>query len=197
MDGGFAGKAASRGEREKPRLAVLAALIWEPHGPRWRSWKSGTIRWPGARRTLCWTHEPPPISCAPCELRQQAVEPVVGIITEAVGFRRFSLCCHQKVSLDWDLVCRPCNFKRLPRCILRRDASRLGRGQIPRPALWSMPCSPPREPSPPRVTIGGGRGAAAPASRPSPCSALVRPVSRPIPRDPGPPLFPDPGGLLG
>lgn len=47
------------------------------------------------------------------KLRKQTVEPVFGIIKEVLGFRRFSLRGHAKVSLEWMLVCVSYNFKRL------------------------------------------------------------------------------------
>jgi len=49
------------------------------------------------------------------KLRQQTVEPVFGIIKEAMGFRRFLLRGMEKVSLEWTLVCTAYNFKRLHR----------------------------------------------------------------------------------
>lgn len=45
--------------------------------------------------------------------RKQTVEPVFGIIKEAMGFRQFLLRGMKKVSLEWDLVCLACNVKRL------------------------------------------------------------------------------------
>jgi transposase len=47
------------------------------------------------------------------KLRKQTVEPVFGIIKEVMGFRRFSLRGHAKVSLEWTLVCVSYNLKRL------------------------------------------------------------------------------------
>ena len=47
------------------------------------------------------------------KLRKQTVEPVFGIIKEVMGFRRFSLRGHVKVSLEWTLVCVSYNLKRL------------------------------------------------------------------------------------
>jgi transposase len=47
------------------------------------------------------------------KLRQQTVEPVFGIIKEALGFRRFSLRGLAKVSLEWTLVSVSYNLKRL------------------------------------------------------------------------------------
>jgi transposase len=45
--------------------------------------------------------------------RQQTVEPVFGIIKEAMGFRRFSLRGLVKVALEWTLVTLAYNVKRL------------------------------------------------------------------------------------
>ena len=47
------------------------------------------------------------------KLRKLTVEPVFGIIKEVMGFRRFSLRGHAKVSLEWTLVCVSYNLKRL------------------------------------------------------------------------------------
>jgi len=47
------------------------------------------------------------------KLRKQTVEPVFGLIKEVLGFRRFSLRGHAKVSLEWMLVCVSYNLKRL------------------------------------------------------------------------------------
>ena len=46
-------------------------------------------------------------------LRKQTVEPVFGIIKEAIGFRRFMLRGQAKVSLEWTLVTTSYNLKRL------------------------------------------------------------------------------------
>ncbi|HEY5891933.1 MAG TPA: transposase, partial [Chthoniobacterales bacterium] len=45
--------------------------------------------------------------------RQQTVEPVFGIIKEALGFRRFSMRGSAKAGLEWTLVCLAYNLKRL------------------------------------------------------------------------------------
>jgi transposase len=45
--------------------------------------------------------------------RKQTVEPVFGIIKEALGFRRFLLRGLEKVSLEWTLMCMSYNLKRL------------------------------------------------------------------------------------
>ena len=49
------------------------------------------------------------------KLRQQTVEPVFGIIKEAMGFRQFLLRGMEKAGLEWTLVCLAYNFKRLHR----------------------------------------------------------------------------------
>ncbi|MDA0767988.1 MAG: transposase, partial [Verrucomicrobia bacterium] len=46
-------------------------------------------------------------------LRKQTVEPVFGIIKEALGFRRFRLRGLEKVNLEWTLVTTSYNLKRL------------------------------------------------------------------------------------
>jgi IS5 family transposase len=45
--------------------------------------------------------------------RQQTVEPVFGIIKQAMGFRRFSLRGLAKVRLEWTLAALAYNLKRL------------------------------------------------------------------------------------
>ena len=49
------------------------------------------------------------------KLRQQTVEPVVGIIKAVLGFRQFHLRGLAKVALEWTLVCLAYNLKRLHR----------------------------------------------------------------------------------
>jgi transposase len=48
-------------------------------------------------------------------LRQQTVEPVFGILKEALGFRRFRLRGQVGVELEWTLVCLAYNLRRLHR----------------------------------------------------------------------------------
>ncbi len=45
--------------------------------------------------------------------RKQTIEPVFGIIKEAMGFRRFLLRGLEKVQLEWTLVTTSDNLKRL------------------------------------------------------------------------------------
>ncbi len=60
--------------------------------------------------------------CAKYKQRQQTIEPVFGIIKEAMGFRRFSLRGHGKVSLEWTLVCVSSNQRRLHRLISTKSS---------------------------------------------------------------------------
>jgi transposase len=48
------------------------------------------------------------------QLRQQTMEPVFGIIKEAIGFRRFMLRGLEQGSLEWTLVTLSSNRRRLP-----------------------------------------------------------------------------------
>jgi hypothetical protein len=109
----------TRVERETPGLRVLAALIREPHGRTVAQLEKrddppepapdATFAERMGRRTATAAGR------ALYKLRQQTVEPVFGIIKEAMGFRRFSLRGLKKVSLEWDLVCLAYNVKRLHR----------------------------------------------------------------------------------
>ncbi len=56
------------------------------------------------------------------KLRQQTVEPVFGIIKEAMGFRRFSLRGLFKVALEWTLVSLSYNLRRLHRVMTPRQS---------------------------------------------------------------------------
>lgn len=49
--------------------------------------------------------------------RQQTIEPVFGIIKEAMGFRRFSMRRQGKAALEWTLVCMAYNLRRLHRMV--------------------------------------------------------------------------------
>ena len=46
-------------------------------------------------------------------LRKSTVEPVIGIVKEALGFRQFSLRGLAAVAGEWGLVCLAYNLKRL------------------------------------------------------------------------------------
>ena len=55
--------------------------------------------------------------------RKMTVEPVFGIIKEAIGFRRFSLRGEQQAKGEWSLVCTAYNLKRLFNLVLQREKS--------------------------------------------------------------------------
>ncbi len=55
--------------------------------------------------------------------RKMTVEPVFGIIKEAMGFRRFSLRRLEQVRSEWSLVCMSYNLKRLFNLKIQRDKS--------------------------------------------------------------------------
>jgi transposase len=59
-------------------------------------------------------------------LRKETVEPVFGIIKQAMGFRRFLLRGKVKVSLEWTLVTLAYNFRRVYRLIKGEDCLRMG-----------------------------------------------------------------------
>ena len=48
-----------------------------------------------------------------CGLRKQTVEPVFGIIKQAIGFRRFLLRGTEKAGIEWTLMATRYNLKRL------------------------------------------------------------------------------------
>jgi hypothetical protein len=122
IDSGFVSEeAVGRVEKDKEGnpmgIQVLAAIKRERHG-----------------RTVSQLEKksdpPPPAADAPFaermahrvatksgraryKLRQQTVEPVFGIIKQALGFRRFSMRGLKKVSQEWTLVTLACNLKRL------------------------------------------------------------------------------------
>jgi hypothetical protein len=122
IDSGFFSEPAIRqieqGEQAEPTgVKVLAALHREGHGR--------------SVAQLEKKEDPPPPAAdasfieqmahrvatrsgrARYKLRQQTVEPVFGIIKEALGFRRFSLRGLEKAALEWTLVSMAYNFKRL------------------------------------------------------------------------------------
>jgi hypothetical protein len=45
--------------------------------------------------------------------RKETVEPVFGILKQAMGFRQFLLRGLEKANLEWELVCLGYNMKRL------------------------------------------------------------------------------------
>lgn len=122
----------TRAERETPGMRVLAALIRESHGRNVAQLeKRDDPPEPAADAPFAERMRQRTATAAGralYKLRQQTVEPVFGIIKEAMGFRRFSLRGHQKVSLEWNLVCLAYNVKRLHRLGAGLGGGRAARG---------------------------------------------------------------------
>ncbi len=59
-----------------------------------------------------------PENRAHCRLRRQTVEPVFGIVKQAMGFRQFLLRGVEKVEGEWKLVTLACSCRRLHRLML-------------------------------------------------------------------------------
>jgi transposase len=124
IDSGFTGEPAIRALEEDAHGAstgteVLACWRREGHGRRVADLeKKSDPPPPGAKATFAERHHyrvTTRAGRARYKLRQQTVEPVFGIIKEALGFRRFSLRGLAKVCLEWTLVTLAYNLKRLHR----------------------------------------------------------------------------------
>ena len=120
VDSGFVSEAAVvRVEHATPGLTVLAAIKREPHGRTVAQLERRTdppAPLPDAAFTAQMIHRTATAAGrAAYRLRQQTVEPVFGVIKEALGFRRFRLRGLEKVSLEWTLVTLAYNLKRLHR----------------------------------------------------------------------------------
>lgn len=124
VDSGFASEQAIRAVEENATgqptgVRVLAAVARQPHG-----------------RTVAQLEKRPDPPAPPGEasfterlahrtataagraqyaLRQQTIEPVFGILKEALGFRRFSLRGQAKVAQEWTLLTLAYNLHRLHR----------------------------------------------------------------------------------
>jgi len=124
VDSGFASEAAILAIEQDAQgaptgIEVLTAWRREAHGRRVADLEKKSDPpppGPGATFTQRLTHR---VSTrtgrARYKLRQQTVEPVFGIIKEALGFRRFSLRGLAKVNLEWTLVSLAYNLRRLHR----------------------------------------------------------------------------------
>lgn len=130
VDSGFVSETAirhlERDEQDQPTgLTVLAAVKREPHGRTVAQLEPRADPLPPpeeapflqrlAHRTATAAGR------ARYQLRQQTVEPVFGIVQEALGFRRFLLRGLPKVSLVWSLVTLADNLKRLHRLGIQRS----------------------------------------------------------------------------
>jgi len=120
VDSGFASEAAVTAvELATPGLTILAALAREPHGrtvAQLEKRPDPPAPPPQAPFAERMSHRTATAAGrALYKLRQQTIEPVFGIIKEALGFRRFLLRGLAKVSQEWELVCLAYNLKRLHR----------------------------------------------------------------------------------
>lgn len=124
VDSGFVSEAAIRAVEEDAQGAatgteVLAALKREHHGRTVSDLEkkaAPNAPAPGASFEEKMAYRvATPAGRQRYKLRQQTVEPVFGIIKEALGFRRFSLRGLLKVSLEWTLVSLAYNLRRLHR----------------------------------------------------------------------------------
>jgi transposase len=117
VDSGFVSEQAV-GEMEKGgTVQVLAAVKREKHGRRVDQLeKKADPPDPGPQAPFTERMAHRVATKAGRErykLRQQTVEPVFGIIKEALGFRRFSLRGLAKANTEWTLVTMAYNLKRL------------------------------------------------------------------------------------
>ena len=120
VDSGFVSEAAVvRVEHAAPGLTILAAIHREPQGRTVAQLERPTdppTPPSDAAFTARMIHRTATAAGrAAYRLRQQTVEPVFGVIQEALGFRRFRLRGLDKVSLEWTLVTLAYNLKRLHR----------------------------------------------------------------------------------
>jgi transposase len=124
IDSGFVSEAAVRAVEQDAQgrptgVEILAAIKREPHGRTVADLEKKAdppAPEPGASFEEKMIHRvATKAGRTRYKLRQQTVEPVFGIIKEALGFRRFSLRGLAKVSLEWTLVTLAYNVRRLHR----------------------------------------------------------------------------------
>lgn len=117
VDNGFLSEAAVTAIEAKGTTRVLAAVKRQSHGRSVAQLERKTDPPPpGPQATFNERMAHRVATRAGRErykLRQQTVEPIFGIIKEALGFRRFSVRGIKKVSEEWTLVTLAYNLKRL------------------------------------------------------------------------------------
>lgn len=116
--------AADNGYWSEPNLEALRqrgieayiATRREPHGLSWQAWFAAAPEQPPDDATplvkMAYKLQTK-IGKAIYRLRKCTVEPVIGIIKEAIGFRQFKLRGLQFVDAEWSLVCLAFNLKRM------------------------------------------------------------------------------------
>lgn len=97
------------------RIEPLIAIARDEHHPGWRERHSEPASLPDhATAAQAMSHRLKTKAGRACyALREQAVEPVFGIIKSVMGFRQFSLRGLKKVRGEWHLVCLVWNLKSL------------------------------------------------------------------------------------
>lgn len=117
IDSGFLSEAAVTAIEKAGPVRVLAAVKREPHGRRLEQLeKKADPPDPGPLAPFAERMAHRVATQAGRQrykLRQQTIEPIFGIIKEALGFRRFSLRGLAKVNTEWTLVTLAYNLKRL------------------------------------------------------------------------------------
>lgn len=117
VDSGFVSEQAVEEMEKGGTVQVLAAVKREKHGRRVEQLeKKADPPDPGPQAPFTQRMAHRVATKAGRErykLRQQTVEPVFGIIKEALGFRRFSLRGLAKANTEWTLVTMAYNLKRL------------------------------------------------------------------------------------
>jgi transposase len=124
IDSGFVSEAAVQAaeqdaEGNSTGVQVLAAMGRQPHGRRVADLEKREDPAPPAAAAPFAERMRHRVATkagrARYKLRQQTVEPVFGIIKEALGFRRFHLRGLAKAALEWTLVTLAYNVRRLHR----------------------------------------------------------------------------------
>jgi hypothetical protein len=101
---------------ESEGIEPFIATGRDPHNRGWQSYFSEAGEAPGAgaspKEQMAYKLRTE-AGKALYRLRKCTVEPVIGIIKEAMGFRQFSLRAQQNVTGEWCLVCLGYNLRRL------------------------------------------------------------------------------------
>jgi len=101
---------------EAHKIEPYIATGRDPHNQGWRSYfaEAGEVPAEGASPKEKMAYKlRTAVGKALYRLRKSTVEPVIGIIKEAMGFRQFSLRGQEHVTGEWCLVCLAYNLRRL------------------------------------------------------------------------------------
>jgi hypothetical protein len=101
---------------EAQQIDAYIATGRDPHNRGWRAYsaETGETHDEGASRKEQMTHKlRTAAGQAIYRLRKCTVEPVIGIVKAAMGFRQFSFRGQENVTGEWYLVCLSYNLRRL------------------------------------------------------------------------------------